>query len=307
MTITIGVDIGGSHITSAAVDITTSEIISGTYYRGPVNSKASKDLIFKDWARVINKTLNSINSNETIGIGFAMPGPFQYKIGKAMFEKNDKYESLYQVSVVNELIHYLDHKKVELRFLNDASSFGLGGKLTNEFKENSRVVAITIGTGFGAAFLKDNFPIADDDLVPQGGCLWDKNYKKGIADDYFSTRWFIARYSLLSGKEGINGVKDIVNFNNEYTHQVFQEFSNNLAEFMLPYLLDFNTDLLLIGGNITRSHQLFLPMVIDLWNKQGFKIPVRIIQKSEEANLIGASYLFNETFWETIKDELPAL
>tara|TARA_R110000868_G_scaffold98706_5_gene271824 strand:+ start:26945 stop:27868 length:924 start_codon:yes stop_codon:yes gene_type:complete len=307
MSITIGVDIGGSHVTSAAVDITTSEIISGTYFRGSVNSKASKDLIFKDWARVINKTLNSINSNETIGIGFAMPGPFQYKIGKAMFEKNDKYESLYQVSVVNELVYYLDHKKVALRFLNDASSFGLGGKLTNEFKEKKRVVAITIGTGFGAAFLKDNFPIADDNFVPKGGCLWDKDYKEGIADDYFSTRWFIARYSLLSGKKEINGVRAIVDFNDEYTHQVFQEFSNNLAEFMLPYLRDFSTDLLLIGGNITRSHQLFLPMVIDLWKKEGFDIPIQIIQKSEEANLIGASYLFNATFWEAIKDELPAL
>ena len=103
MSITIGVDIGGSHVTSAAVDLTTSKIISGTCYRGSVNSKASKDLIFKDWAKVINMTLSSVNSNEPIGIGFAMPGPFQYRTGRAMFEKNDKYEALYQVSVVHEL------------------------------------------------------------------------------------------------------------------------------------------------------------------------------------------------------------
>jgi len=307
MSITIGVDIGGSHITSAAVDNATSKIIAGTYYRGPVNSKASKDLIFKDWARVINKTLNAINSKETMGIGFAMPGPFQYKTGKAMFEKNDKYEALYQVSVANELLAYLDSNKVVLRFLNDASSFGLGGKLTNEFKEQEKVVAITIGTGFGAAFLVDNLPISDDYFVPEGGCLWDKDYKKGIADDYFSTRWFITRYCFLSGKSDINGVKDIVHLNDKYTEQVFEEFSHNLAEFMLPYLIDFNTDLLLIGGNITKSHQLFLPRILDLWKKKGVNLPVTIIQNSEEANLIGASYLFNDNFWEKIKDALPAL
>tara|TARA_R110000796_G_scaffold67449_5_gene154870 strand:+ start:143863 stop:144786 length:924 start_codon:yes stop_codon:yes gene_type:complete len=307
MSITIGVDIGGSHVTSAAVDLTTSKIISGTCYRGSVNSKASKDLIFKDWAKVINMTLSSIDSKEPIGIGFAMPGPFQYKTGKAMFEKNDKYESLYQVSVVNELIDYLDTKKVSLRFLNDASSFGLGGKLTNEFKEKQKVVAITIGTGFGAAFLINNFPVSDDFVVPEGGCLWDKKYKDGIADDYFSTRWFIARYCSLSGQSEIKGVKDIVRLNDTYTQQVFQEFSNNLAEFMQPYLSDFNADLLLIGGNITKSHQLFLPKVLELWKNIGIEIPVTIIQNSEEANLIGASYLFNEKFWEKIKDELPAL
>lgn len=307
MSITIGVDIGGSHITSAAVDITTSKIIEGTYFRGSVNSKASKDLIFKDWARVINKTLNTIDSNNTIGIGFAMPGPFHYKIGKAMFEKNDKYESLYQVYVVNELINYLDNKKVSLRFLNDASSFGLGGKLTNEFKEKKRVVAITIGTGFGASFLVDNFPISNDDLVPEGGCLWDKNYKESIADDYFSTRWFISRYSFLSGKTKIKGVRDIVELNDESSQIVFKEFSNNLAEFMLPHLLHFNADLLLVGGNITRSHQLFLPLILDIWKKKGLNIPVKIIPNSEEANLIGASYLFNEPFWESIKEELPTI
>ena len=236
-----------------------------------------------------------------------MPGPFQYKTGKAMFEKNDKYESLYQVSVVNELIKYLDNKKVSLRFLNDASSFGLGGKLTNEFKEKKRVVAITIGTGFGAAFLVDNLPISNGDLVPEGGCLWDKNYKESIADNYFSTRWFISRYSLLSGKTQINGVRDIVNFNDTFSQQVFNEFSNNLAEFMLPYLLDFNADLLLVGGNIAKSHQLFLPLILELWKKNGLNIPVKIIPNSEEANLIGASYLFNESFWDSIKEELPAI
>lgn len=307
MSITIGVDIGGSHVTSAAVDTATSKIISGTCYRGPVNSKASKDLIFKDWAKVINKTLNSIDYKEPIGIGFAMPGPFQYKTGKAMFEKNDKYESLYQVSVVNELVNYLDTIKVSLRFLNDASSFGLGGKLTNEFTDKQKLVAITIGTGFGAAFLVDDLPVSDGYSVPEGGRLWDKDYKKGIADDYFSTRWFISRYSFLSGKSGIKGVRDIVNFNDEYTKQVFHEFSNNLAEFMLPYISDFNADLLLIGGNITKSHQLFLPVVLELWKKEGVDIPVKIIHNSEEVNLIGASYLFNESFWKSIKDELPAL
>tara|TARA_R110002049_G_scaffold263086_6_gene439140 strand:- start:4089 stop:5009 length:921 start_codon:yes stop_codon:yes gene_type:complete len=306
MSITIGVDIGGSHITSAAVDITTSKIITGTYYRGPVDSKASKDLIFKDWAVVINKTLNSINSKEIIGIGFAMPGPFQYKTGKAMFNKNDKYEALYQVSVVNELINYLDVKEVEMRFLNDASSFGLGGKLTNGFTEK-KVIAITIGTGFGASFLIDNLPVSDDYSVPVDGCLWDKEYKQGISDDYFSTRWFISRYCFLSGKSNIKGVKDIVNMNDEYTVQVFEEFSNNFMVFMLPYLLDFKADLVLVGGNITRSHQLFLPMAMEFWKKNGVDIPVKIIQKSEKANLIGATYLFNEAFWERIKDELPVL
>jgi len=307
MSITIGVDIGGSHITSAAVDIKNSKILSETYFRGSVNSKASKDHIFKDWSKVINKTINSLNTNEPISIGFAMPGPFQYKEGRAMFKKNNKYESLYDVSVIEELIEYIIDKNIELRFLNDASSFGVGGQLSSQFRENKRVVAITIGTGFGAAFLKDKCPIINDELVPEQGCLWNKYYKDSIADDYFSTRWFISSYSNLSGKTGIEGVKDIVTFDDIYSKQVFQEFSNNLAAFMFPYLLTFKADLLLIGGNIAKSHKLFLPLILEDWKRKGMEIPVQIIQKSEETNLIGAAYLFNENFWETIKDELPVI
>tara|TARA_R110002051_G_scaffold324970_1_gene424891 strand:+ start:68696 stop:69619 length:924 start_codon:yes stop_codon:yes gene_type:complete len=307
MPIIIGVDIGGSHITSAAVDSETSKIIKETYFRGSVNSKASKHQIFKDWSKVINKTIESLNTTEFISIGFAMPGPFQYKEGRAMFEKNDKYESLYDVSVVDEFVDYLDQKNVELRFLNDASSFGVGGQLSKKFTNKKRIVAITIGTGFGAAFLKDNCPIVDDELVPKDGCLWNKYYKEGVADDYFSTRWFISSYSELSGNTRIKGVKEIVSLDDAYSKQVFQEFSKNLASFIFPYLVTFKADLLLIGGNITKSYKLFLPLIIEEWKRKGYEIPVQIIQKSEETNLIGAAYLFNEPFWDSIKDELPVL
>mgnify|MGYP003641655620 CR=1 FL=1 len=307
MPITIGVDIGGSHITSAAVDSNTSKIIPSTYFRGSVNSKGSKASIFIDWARIINKTINAINPAANIRIGFAMPGPFDYSNGIAMFEKNDKYASLYKISIIDELTPFLDNENITFRFLNDATSFGLGAQLAKEFHEKKKVVGITIGTGFGAAFFHDFLPVVKNELVPQGGCLWNKEYQGGIADDYFSTRWFLERYCILSGKKGIKGVKEIVANNDESTQQVFQEFSSNLASFLFPYLLTFNADLLLIGGNITKSHHLFIPKVLEIWQNKSYNIPIQIIQKSEEANLIGASYLFNENFWELIEDKLPVM
>jgi len=115
MSITIGVDIGGSHISSAAVESKNFKIIPGTYFTGVVDSKASKDVIIRKWGEVINKTIQEIGTDERIRIAFSMPGPFKYETGIAMFKDNDKYESLYNTSIPEELSKYLNVKNVSFR------------------------------------------------------------------------------------------------------------------------------------------------------------------------------------------------
>lgn len=305
MPIAIGVDIGGSHISSAAVNMNTLEIISGTYNNGAVDSKASKEEIFEHWAHVINKTLEKVKNEEILGIGMAMPGPFEYKKGIALFEENDKYEALYEVSVGEEFPGYLLIKNMKMRFLNDASSFGLGGYLSSKLKDAKKIIAVTLGTGFGASFLKNRVPVINGNDVPEGGCLWDKEFKESFADDYFSTRWFLQKHLELTGSNGIKGVKDIVEEDNGSTKEIFEEFAKNLSEFMLPYLEKFDADLLVLGGNITKAHSLFLPKLKQYWEQNNCNVATAIIENTEEASIIGSSYLFNELFWKSAKKELP--
>lgn len=305
MQIAIGVDIGGSHISSAAVNVEKSEIIPETYFHGEVDNKASKDKIFKTWAKIINKTFGSINEEEGIGVGIAMPGPFRYKDGVALFQVNDKYESLYGVSVRNELPEYLS-KKLPIRFLNDATSFGVGGVLFNQNKNRHNVVAITLGTGFGAAFLKDNIPSVKENNVPKDGCLWDKPFRDGIADDYFSTRWFISRYKQITGKNDVGGVKDIIDKSEIDLSSIFDEFSENMSSFLFPYLETFDADLLVVGGNIVKSHELFLPSVLENWKRKHRDISVAIMENTEKAGIIGSAHLFDTVFWNKIQNNLPA-
>lgn len=307
MPIAIGVDIGGSHISSAAVNLETNQIIPGTYFNNAVNSKESKETIFQNWGSVLNQTLEKLNHKKIVGIGFAMPGPFQYKKGIAMFESNDKYEALYQVSVAAELPEYLSRKEVPIRFLNDASAFGIGGTLLKKVEDNRKVVAITLGTGFGAAFLDNQVPIVYDASVPEDGCLWNKAFLDGIADDYFSTRWFLLRHKEISENNKIEGVKEMVSYNDRNTTKIFHEFAQNMSEFMLSYLKKFDADLFMLGGNIAKSHHLFLPEVTRYWKENNIDITVTTVENTEMANIIGASYLFKEGFWDKVKDNLPRL
>lgn len=306
MPIAIGVDIGGSHISSAAVDMDTLKTIPGTYNNGVVDNKATKEKILDRWANVINRTLEKVKNHELLGIGMAMPGPFEYKKGIALFEENDKYEALYEVSVSEELPQYLLEKNLKIRFLNDASSFGLGGSLTSRIRDAKKIIAVTLGTGFGASFLKNNIPVIRGNDVPEGGCLWDKEFKESFADDYFSTRWFLQKHLELTGSNGIKGVKDIVEEDSRSTKEIFEEFAKNLSEFMLPYLEKFDADLLVLGGNIAKSHSLFLPKLTKFWEQNDCKVATAIIEDTEEASIIGSSYLFNEHFWKSAKNELPS-
>lgn len=311
MAITIGVDIGGSHISSAAVNSDNFTIVSGTYFSGAVDSKASKEIIIKKWAEIINQTIQVIEEtqalSETIGIAFSMPGPFQYQNGIAMFEGNDKYEALYNVSVPDELIKYLIKKDVTFRFLNDASCFGVGGVLKQESKADTRskVIAITLGTGFGAAFLDNKLPVTQGSNVPHNGCLWDKKYKDDIADNYFSTRWFLNQYEKSTGEKLTDGVKEIAGIDNDTRAKIFDDFANNLSEFLTPYIVDFDAALLVIGGNIAKSNRLFLNKLEENFKKQNISLPISIIENTEETSILGSGYLYNEVFWEKLKAELP--
>lgn len=304
MPIAIGVDIGGSHISSAAVNMEKSEIIPGTFFHADINNKASKEEIFSNWSQIINKSLEPVKNENVLGVGIAMPGPFKYKEGIALFNRNDKYEALYGISIKNELPEYFT-RKLPIRFLNDATSFGVGGTMINKSKNSHRVVAITLGTGFGAAFLKDNIPLVHEKNVPEDGCLWDKEFLDGIADDYFSTRWFISKYKQVSGKNSVGGVKDLVRNKKIDTSDIFEEFSENISNFLFPHLKNFNADLLVLGGSIAKSYKLFLPSILKKWKSKNCDVKVAIVENTEEAGIIGSSYLFNEPFWNKIKNNLP--
>ncbi|SHE35574.1 glucokinase [Arenibacter palladensis] len=302
--IAIGVDVGGSHITSAAVDLDEQKIIPGSIFTNKVDNKASQESIFKAWSNVINQTTKHTANPDQTRIGFAMPGPFNYKKGVGMFiGNNQKFESLYGLSISEELSKYLNSDKVDFRFLNDATAFGVGVASMGKAKNYSKVVAITLGTGFGSAFLQDGVPQVTADNVPKGGFIWDKPYKGGLGDDYFSTRWCVKRYKEITGKK-TSGVKEIADANNDSSKMVFVEFGTNMAEFMLPFLIKYQPDLIILGGNVSKASKLFLPALKNKIEDAGLHVDFEISDVLEEAAIIGSAKLFDSYFWEQVRNTI---
>lgn len=307
MNIAIGADIGGTHITSAAIDLDSFSVIENSYYNQKIDNKSPKDVIFKQWASCLNNSIKAVSSNNILGVGIAIPGPFDYAKGIGKYERNDKYESLYNVSVIDGLAREIQNEEIKLRFLNDASSFGLGSDLLENLNKDN-TIAITLGTGFGATFLQNKVPLIKGKGVPENGCLWDKEFKDGIADDYFSTRWLIKHYSDLTDKNTSGcGVKELIDSDPENMKQVFADFADNLCEFLVPHLKAFDTDVLFIGGNIAKASVYFLDKLENCIDSEGLKAKVRIVTEAEKVGVVGAAYLFNPEFWEQIRKELPTI
>lgn len=306
MSSAIGVDIGGSHIVCCGVDLRSHALLEGTRFERKLDRKGTKEEIFSAWAGTINRTLQMLNSTAVAGIGFAMPGAFNYRKGIALFEGNDKYENLYGINVRQEFAPYIRFENVVLRFINDATAFGLGTAYLDRWSASEKMLAITLGTGFGSTFIDSGIPVTRGVGVPPAGSLWHLPFREGMADDYFSTRWFVNTYRQETGRK-VNGVKELAELApiNEEAQRLFSVCGANLAEFLLPWLARFGVDRLVIGGNIARSWHL---METAFRRELNDKYPHLVIQVSslmETAAMLGAAKLLDDTLWNQIKEDLP--
>lgn len=306
----IGADIGGSHISAVAVDLENKKILLESYTKCDLDNKAPAEQILDCWSKTLNKTIAWVDKPKLAGVGFAMPGPFEYDRGIAKFTHEvDKYENLYNVDVGLELKKRLElSDDTHLRFMNDATSFAVGESWIGNAVNYSRTIAITLGTGFGSAFIHSGIPVLERDDVPALGCFWHLPYKEGIADDYFSTRWFLKRYEELTG-ERLPGVKEIAELakSDNNTKKLFVEFGTNLGEFIAPWLMKFEAECIVLGGNLTKSWELFDEAFLSMVEKSGIKVYVKLSELGETAAMIGSALLMENNFWLNVKPLLPKM
>lgn len=300
--ISIGVDIGGSHICCAAVDIDQHILISQTASDVKINNQGSAEEILNGWARAIEETIQKVKGDIT-GIGFAMPGPFNYAKGIAMFERVQKYESLYGISVTDELNRRLP-VKLPLRYINDATAFAIAEAWMGEGKNFRKLLALTLGTGFGSAFVKDTIPVLEGDTVPEKGCLYHIPYEDGIADDPFSTRWFVNNYKQETGKTvgGVKTIADEAREGNRFAKGLFEMYGTKLGNFLPPWLKKFSADGIVLGGNVSGSFDLFGPFMKEAMHHSGVDIPIAVSALKEDAAIMGSARLADEKYWDSVKE-----
>ncbi|MEI6681544.1 MAG: ROK family protein [Bacteroidota bacterium] len=306
----IGADIGGSHISCALIDLEKETIIPGSHAMLDVDNHAPASAILNAFARALSRPLALVERQNLAGIGFAMPGPFDYSRGIALFTPEvAKYEHLYKVDVATSLKEILGlGDGCALRFMNDAACFALGESWMGEAKGTGKSVAITLGTGFGSAFVRDGIPVVEGSDVPRDGCFWHIPFKGSIADDFFSSRWFIREYLDRTG-ETMPGVKELAGRaqSDRVSMELFKEFGTNMGGLLAPWLTLFDPGVLVIGGNIAGSYNLFGNYLEDSLKKQNLHLRIGLSGLKEDAAITGSARLLEDNFWQRVKHVLTKM
>ncbi|MGM9739548.1 MAG: ROK family protein [Candidatus Cryptobacteroides sp.] len=290
----VGVDVGGSHVCSAVVEVGSGEICSEPRIT-PIDSHAAAHGII---AALSNNVLGTFEAfgRPVPNIGFAFPGPFDYDRGVSLINGVAKYESIFGLDVNKTLASelYPVAGDARFRFVNDASAFALGEALYGAAKGADKVVALTLGTGVGSGFVADGKLVTDSPDVPANGWVYCLPFEEDdIVDSAFSTRWIVKRYQELSG-ELVSGAKDVADrFETDSSAQcLFREYGLRLARFSAEVMGRFGSHTLVIGGNISRAWPLFSEAAMKQFERLGFNAEVRVSKLLDKAALAGAASLF---------------
>lgn len=279
--IILGIDIGGSHITAALVNLDSKILLPGSLIRRHINSKDNAEAIISSWCEVINESFGIYNLSPG-KIGIAMPGPFDYNLGISLIKGLSKYEALYRLNIKAMLADRLNIKEDDIRFMNDAECFMVGEAFCGAAKDAKSALGLTLGTGFGTAWYRNG--------IGKDAALWSSPFKDSIAEDYFGTRWFLKKYEEVSGTK-VKDVKELAEITPSCPKAatLFFEYGQNLSDFIGGLFNNNKPETLVIGGNISKAFNLFSPALNKGLRKRSIEIPIQTAKLGEEAALIGAA------------------
>ncbi len=276
-------DIGGSHITAGICDLATRTILTESIIRMDVFSKGSANYILSSWRDAFLQILKRAPGMLISGLSVAMPGPFDYENGISQIKGFNKYEALYGMDIRKCLAGYLNLEPNYIRFRNDAESTIAGEVLMGAGRGSQRVLGVTLGTGFGSAYSENG--------ATNNTNLGASPFKDSIADDYLSTRWFLKRYSELTGVSLNGGVRELSELasRSPIAQIIFKEFAVNMSDILSAPVKQLNPQVLIICGNIAKASEYFLPYL----GQRFGSIPIKLGLLDENAPLVGAAALFD--------------
>ncbi len=168
--IAIGVDIGGTGIKAAPVNLKTGEF-ADERYRIPTPQPSTPDAV----ARTVAKVISRFEPGRKTAIGVAFPGVVQHGVVKTAANVDDAWIGTNLRDIIRD---YAGH---DVYVINDADAAGVGEATFGAAKGVDGVVLMTtLGTGIGTAL------VVDGEVVPNlemGHILVDGQDAETLAAD----------------------------------------------------------------------------------------------------------------------------
>ncbi|TFD67798.1 polyphosphate--glucose phosphotransferase [Cryobacterium ruanii] len=217
----IGIDIGGTGIKGAVVDLTTGALLSDRVKLPTPKGGRPQDII------EATRTLLATVSKDVDGLPVGVCFPAVVKNGHTMSAANvsSKWIGLAAETLFEKVLGHPIH------FVNDADAAGYAESQFGAAQDVAGVVLLTtLGTGIGSALLNDGVLVPNTEL----GHLEIDGY------DY-ETR---AAYSAKE-REDLS----------------WDKWAARLQKYYSTLELLFSPDLFIVGGGVSKHHESFLPLL----------------------------------------------
>ncbi|MET8784281.1 ROK family protein [Streptomyces sp. NPDC004589] len=244
-------EIGGTHVTAALVEPRDGRVLHRT--RMPLDAHGSAD----DILGAVRACAGTLAVPAGARWGVAVPGPFDYARGIALFAGVGKFDALYGVDVGAALRGGLWRHPADVVFLNDAHAFLAGEWSAGAARGHRRAVGITLGTGVGSAFLADGRICEDGPGVPPGGRMDLTEVGDEPLEDVVSRRAILLRYGdpVLD----VHNIAERARAGEGRARRVLGTAFSTLGAVLGPRLVDFGATALVVGGSMARSWDLVAP------------------------------------------------
>ncbi|MGA8042030.1 MAG: ROK family protein [Terracidiphilus sp.] len=280
-------DVGGSHVRVGLCDPIALRVLRTASAPLPQELTAKEFVhLLYDLAQQVQKGCEST----VLGAALAFPGPFDFEAG--ISQMRHKLRSLYGVNLRQELAAQFAWPADRFHFLLDSGAFLLGELAAGAAKGADRAVGIVLGTGVGSAFAQGGRWVTSGEGVPPGGEIWNLPFAGGIVEDLLSTRALKQGYERHTGR-----TEEVVTLaakaaSDPDARNVFEEFGAHFGQIAREILSAFGPDLIVVGGGIARSADLFFPAAEPYVSGFGARLVASSL--GDAAPLLGAASFWRE-------------
>jgi glucokinase len=280
-------EVGGTHVTAALLDPRHWSYLVPPHRTDLDGHGSAAEILgaFGDAARTLDAAAGA-------SWGVAMPDPFDYEHGIGRFHGVAKFEALDGVDVRAALREALPTPR-SIAFVNDADAFALGEAAQGAASGRRRVAGLTLGTGVGSGWVVDGHVVSEGPGIPPGGRIHQLDVLGRPLEDVMSRRAIRRAYRDAGGHDAAGDDVDVREIADRARHgeataiEVLQHALCALGKVVGACVLGFGADVLVVGGSMAGSWQLFEP-----WFRSGSgELPAEIVVSadSERAGLVGAA------------------
>jgi glucokinase len=248
------IEIGGTHVTAARVDVSERKVEAGSLLRRELPSDGTRDVVLS----LIGDTIVDAAGAAMRRWGVAVPGPFDYERGICTIEGVGKLDALNGVDMRAAFAASLHVAPGSIRFLNDAAAFLLGESWAGAARGHDAAIGITLGTGLGSAFMRRDALLQEGPGVPPQSRLDLVPFRGGAVEEVISRRGLLAAYRRAGGDAAeVIEIAERARAGEPEALATFRDFGASLGEFLAPFVERFAPSCVVFGGSIAKSWPLF--------------------------------------------------